>query len=208
MQTVQNSILVLYTSLLVANTPNNYGIANTNFTDLTFTNINIKQILGDNYNKYYKFNLILTSIVIPTNTAGISNGNDSIPLLYMSGLPFDTSGSYSTISGIPNNSTLFGTIKLSIRGNIAVNSDVITFPVTFFNTFLRPSNDIIDITIALRSSIATLTSTGATFILTPTIIFPRCAYCFSIVPVLDTALLPFPSSEEQTLVYKQRLFKS
>jgi hypothetical protein len=208
MQTVQNSILVLYTSLLTANSSNSYGSANTNFTDLTFTNINIRQILGDNYNKYYKFNLILNSVVIPTNVAGVSAGNDSTVLLYMSGLPFDVSTSYSIITGTTSSSVLCGDYKLATRGNVALNSDVQTFAPTFFNTFLRPSNDIVDITINLRSSIATLTSTGATFILNSTIIYPRCAYCFNIVPVLNSELLPFPCKEEQTLIYRQRLIKS
>jgi hypothetical protein len=207
MQTVQSSVLVLYTSLLTANTTNSYGSANNNFTDLTFTNINIRQILGDNYNKYYKFNLILNSIVIPVNAAGVSAGIDSAVALYMSGLPFDTSSSYSTITGTNVNLTFCGNYKLATRGNVAANSDVQTFAPTFFNTFLRPPHELVDITIALRSSVATLTATGATFILNSTIIYPRCAYCFSIVPVLDTELLPFPSREEQTLVNKQRLFK-
>ena len=46
METIQNGNLILYSSLLVPGTTNKYGTANTNNTDLTFTNINLKQILG------------------------------------------------------------------------------------------------------------------------------------------------------------------
>jgi hypothetical protein len=207
MQTVQSSVLVLYTSLLVASTTNRYGTANVNFTDVTFTNINMRQILGDNYDKYYKFNLILNSIVMPTSPTDIPNGNDGAVMFFMGGIPFDNSVCYSTIVGNNNNLTLFGTVKLDIRGATTGTSDIAAFAPSFFNTFLRPANDNVDITIALRSGVATFTGNVPSFLFSTANIYPRFVYSFNIVPVLDTALLPFPVSQEQTLVYKQRLFK-
>jgi hypothetical protein len=207
MQTVQSGVLVLYTSLVVANTVNKYGTANNNYTDVTFTNISMRQILGDNYDKFYKFNLILNSIIVPLNPVAVPVDNASAVMFYMSGLPFDISSSYSTITGTTTNNTLFGTMKLSLRGNTGVNADVATFPPLFFNTFLRPSGDLVDITISLRSSVATFTAGVPSFLLPTTTIYPRVSYSFSITPVLNTALLPFPGKEEQTLVNKQRLFR-
>ncbi len=207
MQTIQSSSLVLYTSLITAGATNRYGSANINFTDVTFTNINVRQILGDNYDKYYKFNLIINSIVIPIAPADIANGNESAVMFYIGGLPFDNSVCYSTISQSNNNISLFATVKLDIRGATNSVSDTATFSPSFFNTFLRPSNDNIDITIALRSSVATFTGNVPSFLLPTSTIYPRFVYTFSIVPVLDTAILPFPSNAEHSLVYKQRLIK-
>jgi hypothetical protein len=206
MQTVQSSVLVLYTSLLTASTTNRYGTANVNFTDVTFSNISMRQVLGSNYDKYYKFNLILNSIMIPTSPTDIPNGNDGAVMLYMSGIPFDSSACYSTITNTTTNSTLFGTVKLDIRGATTGTSDIATFAPSFFNTFLRPTNDIIDISIALRSAVATFTGAVPSFLFSPVNIYPRFVYSFSITPVLDTALLPFPSREEQSLVDRQRMF--
>ena len=207
MQTVQSSTLVLYTSLLTASTTNQYGTANVNFTDVTFTNISMRQILGDNYEKYYKFNLILNSIVIPVNTgASVPGGNPASVMFYMSGLPFDNSASYSTITGTNINSTHFGSVKFFARGDTTLNSDVAIFPPTFFNTFLRPTTDLVDITINLRTSFATFVAGVPNFLLPTTTIYPRVAYSFNIVPVLETELLPFPSQTERSLVDRQRLF--
>ena len=58
METIQCGILVLYSSLLVPGSTNQYGSANTNNTELTFTNINLKQILGANYDKYLNSHFI------------------------------------------------------------------------------------------------------------------------------------------------------
>jgi hypothetical protein len=204
MQTVQSSILVLYTSLLVAGT-NRYGTANTNFTDVTFTNVNMRQILGDNFNKYYKFNLILNSVALPTTTSNILTNNDCLVMLYMSGLNFDGGCCYSTITGYNSSTSYIGSIRTSNRGNPGTFSDLITFPPTFFNTFLR-CEDMPDITISLRSPIATLTGGVPTFLLPTANLYPKLTYTFSIVPVLDTEILPFPSQTEQSLVNKQRLF--
>jgi hypothetical protein len=206
MQTVQSSVLVLYTSLLTASATNKYGTANVNFTDVTFSNISIRQVLGDNYDKYYKFNLILNSIVAPISTSAVSAGNDSAVMFYMSGLPFDTSASYSSITSTNSISTLFGSMKLVLRGNTNANSDVATFAPSFFNTFLRPASDLIDISIGLRSSFATFTAGVPSFLFNPAVIYPRFAYSFSISPVLDSEILPFPSRTEQSLVDRQRLF--
>lgn len=204
MQTVQSSILVLHTSLLSA-VSNRYGVTNANFTDVTFVNINMKQILGDNFNKYYKFNLILNSVSLPTTISNIATNNDCLVMLYMTGLNFDGGCCYSTITGYNSSTSYIGSIRTSNRGNPGTFSDLVTFPPTFFNTFLR-CEDMPNITISLRSPVATLTATGPTFLLPSANLYPRMTYTFSIVPVLETELLPFPSQTEQSLVNKQRLF--
>lgn len=205
METIQSGVLILYSSLLVAGNTNKYGTANANFTDLTFTNINIKQILGSNYDRYLKFNIILNSIIIPTTSANITNNNDSNVMLYMSGLPFDSGSTYSTITGFGSNISYIGSVHMI--GTSSLNSGIYTFPPTFFNTIIKP-HDMNDITISLRGAIATITATGANFLLPSATIYPQMAFTFSIVPVLESIIVPYPSQEMQNITYKQRLFKS
>jgi len=205
MEAVQNGILVLYTSLLTPGSTNRFGTANTNNTDLTFTNINIKQIIGTNCGRYQKFNLVLNSVIVPTTATNIGIGNDANILLYMSGLPFDQSNTYSSISGICGSTTFIGATH--IVNNSSTNSNLTTYPPTFFNTFLR-GPDIIDITISLRSAVATVTATDVSFLLTPTTIYPQMVYTFSIIPVIEQVITHFPAQEDKAITYQQRLFKS
>lgn len=204
METIQNGNLILYSSLLVPGSTNKYGTANTNNTELTFTNINIKQILGLNYNRYQKFNLILNSIIIPITTLAIPMTNDANVLLYMSGLPFDQSVTYSSITGFGSNTSYIGCVHMVNASN--ANSAIVTYPPTFFNTIIKPQ-DKNDITIYLKGAVATLVGNSATFELPSATIYPQMAFSFSIVPVLETLITPFPYQEDQTVTYKQRLFK-
>ena len=205
MQTIQSGILVLYSSLLVPGSSNRYGTANTNNTELTFTNIDLKQILGSNYEKYLKFNLILNSIVVPVSAAAIGNDNDANIMLYMSGVPFDLGSTYSTITGFASNTSYIGSIHMIANSN--TNSQIITFPPTFFNTIIK-AQDKNDITISLRGAIATITATGATFLLPSGTVYPQMVYTFSLVPVLESLIMPYPSPEDKFIGFQQRLFKS
>jgi hypothetical protein len=210
MQTVQSSVFCLYSSLLTAGSSNTYGTANTNFTDVTFSNINIRQILGSNYGKYRKFNLSLTSLSVPTIPVTILSGNESLIMFYMSGLNFSSGSAYSSVTGLDVASAFIGDVRINQPGASLNVANLVTYPTTFFNTF-SISKDITDITINLRSVVATLTATGASFLINLAnagAVCPKFTYTFFITPILETALLPFPSQEEQTLVYKQRLIKS
>jgi len=205
METVQSGVLVLYSSLLTAGASNKFGSANANFTDMTFTNINIKQIIGTNYDKYLKFNLMLNSIIIPTTTVAIPISNDANVMIYMSGLPFDQGSTYSTISGFGSNISYVGCVHMV--NNTNTNSAIATYPPTFFNTIIKPQ-DVNDITISLRSAVATISGDNVSFALTSTTIYPQMAFTFLIVPVLETAIMPYPSPEDKFIGFKQRLFKS
>jgi len=204
METIQSGVLILYSSLLTAGATNKYGSANANFTEMTFSNINIKQIIGSNYDKYLKFNLILNSIIIPTTTANIPISNDANVMIYMSGLPFDQGSTYSSISGFGSNTSYIGCVHMV--NNSSLNSAIQTYPPTFFNTIIKPQ-DINDITISLRGAIATISGDSVSFALTSSTIYPQMAFSFLIVPVLETAIMPYPSPEDKFIGFQQRLFK-
>lgn len=201
METIQSGNLLLYSSLLVANSTNIYGTANSNFTEMTFKNIDLKQIIGSNYDKYLKFNLILTSIIVPVTATGIS-GNDSNVMMYMAGVPFDTGSTYNTISNTVSSIAYIGTLKIGSN----TTGQVETYSPYVINTIIKPDAQN-NITIILRGAVATLSTTGATFLLPSSTIYPQMAFSFSVVPVIETLILPYPSPDDKYIGVQQRLFK-
>ena len=81
--------LVLKTSDLTAGSSTNIGIMNTNKTDMTWSNINLRLLLGDMYDKYDYFNLYLKDISTAAvgSTAGASLDDRNL-LIRLGGLPF------------------------------------------------------------------------------------------------------------------------
>jgi hypothetical protein len=199
MDTSQNSILLLYTSVLPVNGSNSFGTSNSNLTQLTWKNINMRQVLGTNFDKYKKFNLSLTSVIIPQLTIAILDVNCNA-LIYMSGLAFDQSSTYSTLA--------LNNISASYIGNIRFNtalliSSITNYPINNNNTFLT-DGEFNDITINLTAPIPTL----GQFNLQSTTPYPQVVYTFHISPVVESITIPYPINGELTPTYKQRLFKS
>jgi aminopeptidase C len=201
METIQSGNLLLYSSLLVANSTNIYGTANANFTEMTFKNIDLKQIIGSNYDKYLKFNLILTSIIVPTTVTSIS-GNDSNVMLYMAGVPFDSGSTYNTVSNTLSSIAYIGTLKIST----GATGQVETYSPYVINTIIKPDARN-NITIILRGAVASLTATGATFLLPSATIYPQMVFSFSVVPVIETLILAYPTPDDKYIGFQQRLFK-
>ena len=199
MDTIQNSTLVLYTSNLPVNTSNQYGSTNSNLTELTWKNINIKQILNGNYDKYYKFNLSLSSVIIPQNGTVIPDAECNV-LLYMSGLSFDQSNTYSTLTLSNTNYAYIGNMRLNTASTST--SSIINYSMSFYTTFLKGA-ETIDITINLKSA----TPTSGTYNLQFASPYPQMVYTFNISPVIESLIVPFPVQGEQNITYKQRLFK-
>lgn len=200
MNSVQNSNLVLYTSNLPVNDTNSYGTTNSNLTQLTWKNINMRQILGTNYDKYLKFNLSLTSLIIPQNGNVITDANSNA-LIYMSGLQFDQSANYSTLTLSNTSSSYVGNIKFNTASTIT--SSIINYTLNNNNTFLR-DGDFVDITINLTAPTPTL----GVYSLQASSPYPQVVYTFHISPIVETMITPYPINGEQTQIYKQRLFKS
>ncbi len=67
----------------------NASTINASKTDMTWNNIDLRQVLGKMYDKYEKFKIVLVS-VSQKNIGTFANGyNDSVVLLNMTGLPFE-----------------------------------------------------------------------------------------------------------------------
>jgi len=200
MDTLQNSILLLYTSVLPVNGSNSFGTSNSNLTQLTWKNINMRQVLGTNFDKYLKFNLSLTSVIIPPVSIPILDA-DCNALIYMSGLSFDQSSTYSTLALNNISASYIGNIRFNANSTPA--SSITNYTLNNNNTFLR-DGEIVDITINLKAPIPTLGQFNLQF----TSPYPQVVYTFHISPVVESMITPYPINGEQTQTYKQRLFKS
>jgi hypothetical protein len=220
MENKQNGTLILYSSLLTPGATNKYGTANLTNTDFTFFNINIRQIMGSNYDKYDKFNIVLNSMIIPTTAVAITPDAALNVMIYMYGVPFDTGSTYSTVFGNSTTYSYIGTVRMVGNAALTPNatitsvntSQIITLPPTFYSTIIK-SQDVCSISIALRSSIATVVggnpSFGTIFQLPTGVVYPLTTFTFSITPVIETDLSAFPNNDyTQNMDYKQRLFKS
>lgn len=77
----------LSTQALTANATNQYGTMNTNKSIFTFTNINMRNIIGTLWDKYDKFNLQIRTIGVGAFTTAISGANRRM-YFKISGLQF------------------------------------------------------------------------------------------------------------------------
>jgi hypothetical protein len=80
--------LVLKTNVLTTNgTMNDYGVGNSTLTSFTWTNINLRTLLGDMFNKYDRYLLLLQNIS-HANSGTMTTADDRSILINMSGLSF------------------------------------------------------------------------------------------------------------------------
>jgi hypothetical protein len=105
------------TALYNSNTPvdytgglsSQYGSVNQDRNDFTFNNIDFKTILGTMYEKYDRFNLKLSSIMVSASTGFGTTAEDRVLKVNISGLAFSNSG-YRQIGN--SNYTTVGSIVL------------------------------------------------------------------------------------------------
>ena len=80
--------LVLKTNVLTTNgTTNAFGSGNATLSSFTWTNINLRTLLGDMFNKYDRYLLLLQNIS-QALAGAISTVDDKAILINMSGLIF------------------------------------------------------------------------------------------------------------------------
>lgn len=94
--------LILKTSDLTINSSDQYGTCNEKRTAFTWNNINLRTLLGDNFDKYDRFNLYAINIFhsVPVGSIGVSS-EDRVVMVKMSGIPF-INGNYNCKTGTNN----------------------------------------------------------------------------------------------------------
>jgi hypothetical protein len=111
-------------------------------TQITWNNINLKNILGSMYEKYDKFNIELVSISQCTTADNFGvDDNDSNVLIQMSGLPF-INNNYSLLTGNNVNSTIIGFYNFSNYNETTTQNYL-----NNSRTFVKDTNYLVDITI-------------------------------------------------------------
>ena len=132
--------LVLKTNVLTTNgTMNDYGVGNSTLTSFTWTNINLRTLLGDMFNKYDRYLLLLQNI--SHALAGtISTVDDKAILINMSGLSFVNS---TYIQKLQSNS---GALIVCPFIFVASNVQSQSYNNFAVSTFIK-QNDIVNISI-------------------------------------------------------------
>ena len=143
------------------------GVANVTKQSTVWTGVDMRRVLGDMYDKFKSFNLVLLNVIQPAG-ATISAGNDQMPLIYLSGLNFRNQNYQPSTNSISS----LGYVGSFVTTNNTVNT-VFTCqnaPILTFSTI-----DNVNITIQFN------TITGAI----PASTYPNYVYVFQIFGVLD-----------------------
>ena len=89
--------LVLKTIVLTTDgTTNEYGTGNSKLSSFTWTNINLRTLLGDMFDKYNRYLLLLQNIS-QANSGTMTTADDRSILIKMSGLSFVNSTYYQKL---------------------------------------------------------------------------------------------------------------
>jgi hypothetical protein len=122
-----NASLVLKPHILTVNTTNTFGTCNAGRSVYTYTNINLRTLLGSSFQKTKKFNLILKNVMCEAVTTWGTAAQDQAVTINISGLNFINNYDIATKTLNPQcvlTSLLFGTSGLSLFYN---NNCVSTF---------------------------------------------------------------------------------
>ena len=102
--------LVLRVGDLTANSTNAVGTSNQFHTNMTWSNINLRTLLGPMYEKYDSFNLVPTSYQSTVADGGIGGSSDDRCVsINISGLPFSNNVYNSATKTNQNSSVIYTT---------------------------------------------------------------------------------------------------
>lgn len=164
---IEHASLVLKPSLLTAGTTNSFGTSNTGRTIYTYSNINMRNVLGSMYDKYSKFNLVLKNIMTEAVNTWGNVGQDQSIIINISGLNFINNYEVSSKT-ITQQSTLTS-LLFNPSGSLSV-----TYTNNCVATFITNGPENVDITISYQRI-----SDG----LTPDGVFGKVLFIFDIIPI-------------------------
>jgi hypothetical protein len=162
--------LVLKTNVLTTDgTMNDYGIGNSKLSSFTWTNINLRTLLGDMFNKYDRYLLLLQNIS-HAYSAAIGTGDDRGILINMSGLSFVNS---TYTQKLQSNSGGLIVCPFMFPSSASVQSQI--YNNFAISTFIK-QNDIVNISI----NYTRIKDDAA-----PTTTYPHMTFIFNIVGIED-----------------------
>jgi hypothetical protein len=152
--TLEQRTFTLTTQSLVAGSTNAFGTMAADYTSFTLTNINFRNILGTMWDKYEKFNLIMTSWGCGITLGGTINGDQRWIYLIMEGLQF-----INTLSVGVGSTTFYnrygigGTGFLESPGGASSTACVNIFDnMSTTNTFRKPETENVSLTVTVGNT--------------------------------------------------------
>jgi len=135
----------LTTQILSAGTTNTFGTMNSTFTNFTFTNVNMRRIIGTMWDKYNKFNLVCTNVGIG-QTATVFSGAQRFLWFQIQGLQFINCLSTTTTSSF-SQSVAYTPIFRYTTASTA-ESDSFAMPEGLIS-FRKPESEAVDLAFQL-----------------------------------------------------------
>ena len=135
----------LTTQILTAGGTNEYGTMNSFFSNFTFTNVNMRRIIGTMWDKYNKFNLICLNVGIGSTATSLS-GNQRNQFFQIEGLQFINCLSTTSSSSF-SQSVAYTPIFRYVSANIS-DSDTFSVPDSLIS-FRKPESENVDLAFQL-----------------------------------------------------------
>jgi hypothetical protein len=152
--TLEQRTFTLTTQSLVAGSTNEFGTMAVDYRSFTLTNINFRNILGTMWDKYDKFNLIMTSWGCGITLGGAINGDQRYTYLIMEGLQF-----INTVSVGIGSTTFYNRYGIGGSGFIESPGGAgSTACVNIFdnmsatNTFRKPETENVSLTVSVGNT--------------------------------------------------------
>jgi hypothetical protein len=131
----------LTTQILTAGGTNEYGTMNSFFSNFTFTNVNMRRIIGTMWDKYNKFNLVCLNVGIGSTATSLS-GNQRNQWFQIQGLQFINCLSTTTSSSF-SQSVAYTPFYRYVSANIS-DSDTFSVPDSLIS-FRKPESENVDL---------------------------------------------------------------
>lgn len=154
--TKQTRNFVLDTIVLIVGGTNAYGTMNATLSQFTFTNVPIRTILGTLWNKYEKFNIIVTSLALGPNGATYSTIQsrimwivDGFQIINSLALGVNDTISYNKYAIIPESQPETNTIASYTTANNFANTQTIY-------TIRKPESHLIDLQFTMTNASANI----------------------------------------------------
>jgi len=137
----------LTTQILSAGATNAFGTMNSTFTTFTFTNVNMRRIIGTMWDKYDKFNLVCLNVGVGSTATTISS-NQRFMFFQIQGLQFINCLSTTTTSSF-SQSVAYTPIFRYITASTS-DSDTFAVPESLIS-FRKPESENVDLAFQLFS---------------------------------------------------------
>jgi hypothetical protein len=175
----ETASLFLKSSDLTYGSTTSVGTADSNGTVLTWSNINLRVLLGDMYDKYDRFNLNLNTIATSVASSYTGSADERSTYITITGLPW-VNNTYSISSSGVTTPNVYSNTNATVIASLFINGNAQTTQYFYGNntsTFGK-NQDIVNITISfLKVSDSTKPS--------PSAAYPKMIFIFDIEGIDD-----------------------